>query len=104
MILITGRVVVRPEDRAAFLKSAVTQVTNSRAEEGCLFYGCHEDVMAPNEFVFVEHWRDADAVKAHFGMDYCGAFVREMKLLAQNNSVIAMHHVSHTDVRKPGGE
>jgi len=104
MILITGRVVIKVEDREAFLKAAITQVTNSRAEEGCLYYSCNEDVMAPNEFLFVEHWKDPEAVKAHFEKDYCGAFVREMKLLAQNKSAIAMHHVSRTDVRYPGGE
>ena len=46
-------------------------MTNSRAEEGCLYYSCNEDVMAPNEFLFVEHWKDPEAVKIHFGMEYC---------------------------------
>jgi quinol monooxygenase YgiN len=104
MILITGRVVIRGEDREAFLKSAITQVNNSRAEEGCLFYSCNEDVMAPNAFLFVEHWKDPEAVKIHFGKDYCGAFMRDMKRLAQNRPAIAMHHVSRTEVRQPGGE
>lgn len=102
MILITGTVVVAPENRAAFLAAAKRQVTGSRSEAGCLGYSCNEDVMAPNTFTFVERWKDQAAVQFHFAQDYSRAFVGEMQRLALNQPVVAIHEVAGTRELKPG--
>jgi len=94
MILITGTVVVAPENRSAFLEAARRQVTSSQAEEGCLSYHCGEDAFAPGSFTFVEKWRDAEAVQIHFAKDYSIAFVSETRRLAANSPVIEIHDVT----------
>ncbi|MFT3722854.1 MAG: putative quinol monooxygenase [Hyphomonadaceae bacterium] len=103
MILITGTVVVAPENRAAFLDVAIRHVNHSRAEAGCLAYSCNEDVMAPNSFTFVERWRDQAAVQFHFAQDYSGAFVGEIRRLAINSPVVEIHDVAGTREHRPGG-
>jgi quinol monooxygenase YgiN len=102
MILITGTVVVAPDNRAAFLKAAEHQVTHSRQEEGCQGYTCNEDVMAPNTFVFVERWRDQAAVQIHFAKDYSRLLVSEMQRLAINAPVVEIHEIANTRELKPG--
>ena len=95
MILITGTVVVAPENRAAFLDVARRQVTNSQTEEGCLSYHCGEDAFTPGTFTVLERWRDAEAVQIHFTKDYSIAFASEMRRLAANSPVIEIHDVAN---------
>lgn len=102
MILITGTVVLAPENRAAFLAAAKQQVTGSRAEAGCLGYSCNEDVMVPNTFTFVERWKDLAAVQFHFAQDYSRAFVGEIQRLALNHPVVEIHEVATTRELRPG--
>ena len=103
MILITGTVVVAPDNRAAFVALATRHVNHSRAEAGCLGYTCNEDVMAPHTFVFLERWRDAAAVQFHFAQDYSRAFVGEIGKLAINSPVVEIHEVAGTREHRPGG-
>jgi quinol monooxygenase YgiN len=42
----------------------------------------HRDVEDENRLVFLEHWADADALRAHFAVEASGAFVREAAALA----------------------
>ncbi len=100
MIIITGRVIVADANRDAFLELANTQITNSLTEPGCLGYACHEDIRERGAFVFVERWRDPEAVAIHFAKDYCLAFMEGAKKLTTGDTEIEIHHVSSTDVRK----
>src|SRR6185295_10251126 len=102
MILITGTVVVTPENRAAFCAVADAHVAKSRAEPGCVSYHVCEDVMAPGAFVFVEKWRDQEAVAAHFAKDYSHYLVQEMRRLATNDPQIEIHEIASTRVVTPG--
>jgi quinol monooxygenase YgiN len=103
MILITGTVVVAPENREKMLAMGATQVTNSRAEEGNVSYGFYEDMLAPGTFIFVERWRDQAAVTTHFAKPYSGAFVRDVRTIALNVPQIEMHEISGLRTVTPSG-
>lgn len=98
MILITGTVTVREDNRAAFLEAVVRHVTLSRQEPGCISHGCHEDVMAPGTFVFVERWRDMDAVKEHFAKDYSRETVAAIRSLSTQSTGVEVHEIASTRV------
>ena len=98
MILITGTVVVAQENREAFLKAAIHHVALSREEPGCISHGVHEDMMAPGTFVFVERWRDMDAVKEHFAKDYSRETVAAIRRYAVTSSGVEIHDVASTRV------
>ena len=102
MILITGTVTVAPENREAMIALGREQVIQSRAEQGNISYGFYEDAMEPNTFVFVERWRDQDAVTIHFAKPYSGAFVRAARAIALNDPKIELHDVSGQKTLSPG--
>lgn len=78
MIIITGGIALKPEDRAEALRLAIEHSRRSRTEPGCLAHRCHIDCEDANRLVFVEEWADMAAVKAHFAVPESGAFVREL--------------------------
>lgn len=98
MILITGTVVVAEQNRAAFIAAVTRHVTLSRQEPGCISHGFFEDVMAPGTFTFVERWRDMDAVKIHFAMDYSREIVGVLKSLSESSTGVEIHEIASTRV------
>jgi quinol monooxygenase YgiN len=103
MILITGTVVVAPENREAMIALGREQVTNSRSEEGNVSYGFYEDALQPNTFIFVERWRDQAAVGVHFAKPYSGAFVQKVRAIALNAPAIEIHDIAGQRTVIPGG-
>ncbi|MEQ1783279.1 MAG: putative quinol monooxygenase [Hyphomonadaceae bacterium] len=98
MILITGTVVIADADRAGFIAASTHHVALSRTEPGCISHAVHEDVMAPGTFVFVERWRDMDAVKEHFAKDYSRETAAMLRKLAVSSSGVEIHEVASTRV------
>lgn len=98
MILITGTVVVSPENRAAFVAAASRHVSLSRTEPGCISHGVHEDVMAPGTFVFVERWRDMAAVQEHFAKDYSRETMAMIRSLSTSSTGVEIHDIASTRV------
>lgn len=98
MILITGTVVVPGQNREAFIAAATRHVTLSRQEPGCISHGFAEDVMAPGTFVFLERWRDMDAVQAHFAMPCSRKTVGVIRQLSESSAGVEIHEVASTRV------
>ena len=82
MLIVTGSVRARPENVARLLELSLEHVHRSRLEPGCLLHTVHRDVEDENRLVFLEHWTDADALRAHFAVPASIAFVREAAALA----------------------
>lgn len=75
MIIVTGRVVARPDTIEAVLAASLEHVHRSRTEPGCLLHSVHRDVEEPLALVFLEHWLDRDALRSHFRMSESRVFV-----------------------------
>ncbi len=82
MILVTGTVQARPETLDAVLAASLEHVRRSRDEPGCLLHSVHRDVEDPLRVGFLEHWRDAAALAAHFAVPASQAFVEAVTQLA----------------------
>ena len=63
------------------LRLSLEHVRRSRLEPGCLLHSVHHDVEDPNRLVFLEHWADADALRAHFAVPASREFVNELSTL-----------------------
>jgi quinol monooxygenase YgiN len=60
-----------PDGKADELRAVLESLVEpSRAEEGCLGYQLLENLDDPNQFTFVEEWRDKDAIDAHAQTDH----------------------------------
>ena len=75
MIVVVGRVRTDAAKRAELIRIGTAVATASRGEDGCIAYGVHEALDAPNEFMFVEEWRDDDALQAHFKTPHIAEFM-----------------------------
>ena len=78
VLIVTGSVRVRPEQLQRALDLSLEHVRRSRTEPGCLLHSVHQDAEDPRRLVFLEHWADASALRAHFDVPTSGAFVTEL--------------------------
>jgi quinol monooxygenase YgiN len=89
MIVVTGRVRIVAENRARFVEVATEMCRNSRAEDGCSGYRVYSDLEQDERYVFVEEWRDDDALQRHFAQPHTGAFMSALvPLLAEPADVL----------------
>lgn len=94
MIIVTGSITARPETVDRLIEISLEHVRRSRAEPGCLLHSVHRDVEDPLRLVFVEHWADADALRAHFAVPASGRFVEEAAALAVAPGSISIHEAT----------
>ena len=98
MILVTGSVTARPDTIEEVGRLSLEHVNRSRLEPGCLLHSVHRDVERPLRLVFVEHWADADALRAHFRVPASGAFVTEIAGLAAAPPEMTIYEAAITKV------
>jgi quinol monooxygenase YgiN len=94
MIIVTGSVRARPEDLETVLRLSLEHVHRSRLEPGCLLHSVHQDVEDPNHVVFVEHWADAAALKAHFAVPESRAFAKAVGQLSTEPTPISIYEAT----------
>lgn len=94
VIIVTGSVVVRPEDLDEAVAVSLEHVRRSRAEPGCLLHSVHLDVEDPNRLVFLEQWADRAALDAHFAVPESGAFVAALSALAAAPPAMEIHETA----------
>lgn len=82
MIIVHGKVSIRPDLLAAALQLSIEHVRRSRAEPGCLEHGVTQDPEMPTQLQFVERWADKPALLAHFAVKESVDFVRALARMA----------------------
>ena len=82
MIIVTGTIRAREDTIDEVVEVGLEHVRRSRTEPGCLLHAVHRDVEDPLRLVFLEHWEDADALRAHFAVPASNEFVRRASELA----------------------
>jgi len=75
MIVVTGRVQVPAERREQFVAIATDMCAASRDDDGCIGYRVYEDLEQPSRYVFIEEWRDDEALQSHFSQPHTGRFM-----------------------------
>jgi quinol monooxygenase YgiN len=98
MLIVTGSVRARREHVERVLELSLEHVHRSRQERGCLLHSVHRDVEDPNRLVFLEHWADADALRAHFAVPASIAFVREAAALAVDAPEVSIYEAQPVSV------
>jgi quinol monooxygenase YgiN len=91
VLIVTGSVQARPDSIDDVLALSLAHVRRSRQEPGCLAHAVHRDCEDALRLVFVEHWADADALRAHFRVPASSAFVQEVSALAASPPEISIY-------------
>lgn len=88
MIIVLGSIVARADSIGALHKSSLEHVHRSRTEPGCISHAVHVDSENPLRLVFVEKWKDAAALAAHFKVKGSIDFVGEARKFGAEAPVI----------------
>lgn len=99
MIVVAGRVQVKPEHRDEAIRRAIAISRDSEAEEGCLSYRFYTDLENPSVFFIFEEWESQEALNAHFQTPHLKEFQQHVARLLAAPSVIKQYEVS--SVGKP---
>jgi len=78
MLVVAGRIVVKPERRADAVRLALEVAAATRGEAGCLSYRFFSDLDDPNRFFVFEEWRDAAALELHFTTPHMATFLEQV--------------------------
>ena len=70
MIIIVAQFSALPGKTDALMKEVKPLIEASRKEPGCITYILHQDIKNPNNFAFIEHWKDQASVDAHMRSDH----------------------------------
>lgn len=98
MVIVTGSIRARPETAERVLALSLEHVRRSRLEPGCVLHTVHHDAEDLLRLVFVEHWADADALRAHFGVPASRAFVQEVSALGDGPTEMAIYEARSISV------
>ncbi|HEX2827457.1 MAG TPA: putative quinol monooxygenase [Burkholderiales bacterium] len=88
MIHVIAIITAKPGQREKILEAARANIPAVKAEDGCIEYGPGVDAeglgnfqtkFGPDTFVFVEKWRDTDALKAHAAAPHMKAYAEKVK-------------------------
>lgn len=103
MILVTGSLEGTAETIDRLIALALDHVGRSRREDGCISHDVHRHVEQPDRLVFIEQWRDMDALLAHFAVPESRAFVAQAAALASKPPTIAIHEATAIPFALGGG-
>src|SRR5512143_1439503 len=94
-ILVTLKMIVRPERRSDLLDTMRGILEPSRVERGCLSYRLYQEVQDENAFVLVEEWKTQKDLESHIRTDNQRQLLALMDLLSEQYEV-KFNAVSHT--------
>jgi quinol monooxygenase YgiN len=88
MIHVIAIITAKPGMRDKILEAVRDNLAPVRAEDGCIEYniatdaegiGSFQTKFGPDSFVFIEKWRDAQALKAHAAASHMAAYAAKVK-------------------------
>lgn len=94
-ILVTLRMIVRPERRRDLLETMRGMLEPARVERGCLSYRLYEDVENRNTFLLVEEWKTQKDLESHIRTDNQRRLLTLIDLLSEQPE-LRFNTVSHT--------
>ncbi len=104
MIVVTALAQTDDDRRAQAIEIAQTVAAASRAEDGNIGYRICQDTEDPNTIVFVEEWRDEEALQSHFATPHIAAFMAAIPGAVTAPPVVKFHSIASTrDLSDVGG-
>lgn len=74
MIIVSGKVKVKPGAVEAVREIMEKTVLATRDEAGCIDYSYGLDVLGPQTIIVLEYWESMETLEAHFKQPHLGAW------------------------------
>ena len=81
MIVIAGKIQIRPERREEAVRVALAMAEATRREKGCVSYGFYGDLADPGALFLFEEWESDAALAAHFQTPHMARFQEQVPAL-----------------------
>lgn len=81
MIIVHGKIPLKPESMAEALSLARDMATATQAEPGCLSYDFYVGVSDAHTLLLFQEWDNMEALMAHFKTEHMDVFLRELPRL-----------------------
>jgi quinol monooxygenase YgiN len=81
MIVIAGKIQIRPERREEAVRAALAMVEATRREQGCVSYAFYGDLVDQGTFFLFEEWESDAALVAHFQTEHMARFQQQVPAL-----------------------
>lgn len=91
--LITARIHVKQGLVEEFIKAAKAVVKASRAEAGCIAYEFLRSPDNDHEFLFLERWKDQEAIASHFASEHFATFGAALEKTSSNKPDIVIFDI-----------
>ncbi|MGY3211993.1 putative quinol monooxygenase [Mucilaginibacter sp. HD30] len=69
-------------------------IAESRAEDGNIAYDLYQDTSQSTSFLFLELYRDQEALDKHFGSGHLGAFLSKVTPLLKNEPEVIIDELA----------
>jgi quinol monooxygenase YgiN len=93
MIVIAGKIAVRPEGREDARRAALAMAEATRRESGCISYAFYADLADPGAFFLFEEWESDAALAAHFQTEHMARFQQQVPALLAGPPTITRYVV-----------
>ena len=94
MLVIAGRIRVKPERREDAVRLALDVSRETVKEAGCRSYRFYADIEDPGLFFLFEEWDGPEALEKHFATPHMARFMTEAPALLAGGIEINRYEVS----------
>ena len=91
MIKILAKIIVKDDCIEEFQKTAAQLVEKSRAEEGNVSYALNQNIKRPCEHVFMEVWKDEEAINKHNASEHFTGIFPKLAQMAKEDPEVELY-------------
>ncbi|MHC1746518.1 MAG: putative quinol monooxygenase [Negativicutes bacterium] len=91
MVVVISKLTVKPEKKQELLAAAKELIAATREEAGCISYSLLDDPYKNDRCIFVEEWRDKEALEHHFTTSHIAKWRQESKELLAAKSDLSIY-------------
>jgi quinol monooxygenase YgiN len=74
MIIVTAKMMVKPEMKEAFILKSKDLISSTRQEKGCISYDLYNNTENKDELIMLEKWNDRDSLNKHMETEHFKKF------------------------------
>ena len=97
MIIVHGRIPIRPDCREQALRLARRMSEATQQEKGCLSYDFYVGLSDPNTLMLFQEWESMEALMGHFQTPHMEAFLRELPAVVSGEITTRRYAVQSVD-------
>lgn len=93
MFVSIARQVIKTEDLEKYHEMAKVMVERSKKEDGCIGYQSIQQQDDPRVHLFVETWRDEDAMQKHIASEHFQTYVPQFPAMFEEEEVVTRYNI-----------